>query len=171
MSDVLAFDAALIHSRLARLPGEARVAFALACAERLQSYATFSNDLSAVALVRQILDLTFDAISSPSIPRPELAELSQALESAPYLDDDAAASAARMRSRGETGCAIDARDFEAQQLIEGNVIAVADELMILAHPNIQQELSRQRVDLDWLEASPKDFRATVLRARENAMRA
>jgi hypothetical protein len=52
---------------VARLPGEARVAFALACAERLQSHATFSNDLSAVALVRRILDLTFDAISSPSI--------------------------------------------------------------------------------------------------------
>ena len=181
MSDVLAFDAALIHSRLARLPGEARVAFALACAERLQSHATFSNDVSAVALVRRILDLTFDAISSPSIPRPELAELSQALESAPYLDDDAAASAAyalRCHFSGTAKDAVlaaqrahDARDFEAQQLIEGNVIAVADELMILAHPNIQQELSRQRVDLDWLEASPKDFRATVLRARENAMRA
>jgi Protein of unknown function (DUF416) len=180
MSDMLTFDAALLHSRLAKLPREARVAFALACAERLQPYATFSNDASAVELVRRILDLTFAAISSPSIPRPELAQLSQALEAAPYLDDDAAASAAyALRCYFSSDAkdaffaaqrAYDARDREAQQLIASNVITVADERVILAHPNVQQEFARQRADLDALEASHEGLGTTVLRARNDARR-
>jgi len=182
MSDMLVFDAALIHSRLAKLSREARVAFALACAERLQPYAPYSNDPLAVALVRRVLDLTFDAISSPSsIPPPELVELSHALETAQYLDEDAAASAAyalRCYFSGAAKDAVfaaqrayDACDHEAQQLVECNVITSRDEAKILAHSNIRRELSRQRSDLDELETSPKDFRAKVLRARENAMRA
>jgi len=181
MSDVLAFDAAVIHSRLAKLSREARVAFALACAERLQPYATYSNDPLAAALVRRVLDLTFDGISSPSsISPPELGELSHALETAQYLDEDAAALAAyalRCYFSGAAEDAVfaaqrayDACDHEAEQLIESNVITSADEAMILAHPNIQHELSGQRSDLDELETSPRDFRNMVLRARQNAMR-
>jgi hypothetical protein len=142
----------------------------------LQSYAAFSSDPSAAALVRRVLDLTFDAISSPSSPRPELAELSQALETAPYLDDDAAASVAYALRCHFSGAAkdamfaaqraYDAHDSEAQQLIASNVITAADQRIILAHPSVQQELSRQQADLDAPEASP-DFRTTVLRARED----
>src|SRR5262249_17928400 len=153
--DVIRFDRGLMSARLAELPCEARVAFALACAERLQPSATYLRDRSAVALVRRILDLTFDAISSPSAARSELAELSQTLEAAPFVDDDAAASTAFALRCHLSGAAEDAmraakrayeaRDYEAQQ--DPDYIS-ADEIMLLAHPNVQEELFQQQTDLD-----------------------
>jgi len=160
---------------------EARVA-SVAVGKRMDSHESMMKpDAKFDRLVRRVLDLTFDGISSPSsISPPELGELSHALETAQYLDEDAAALAAyalRCYFSGAAEDAVfaaqrayDACDHEAQQLIESNVITSADEAMILAHPNIQHELSGQRSDLDELETSPRDFRNMVLRARQNAMR-
>jgi hypothetical protein len=179
MPRLLAFDEALIQSRLARLPAQARVAFALACAERLQPCAGFLNDPSAVGLVRQILDQTLDATCLSATPPPGLAKLSRALEAAHYLDDDAAAAVAfavRCHFSGDAReaalaarRAYEARDHEAQQSFP--VITASEGAAILAHPGTQREIADQLADLDRLEAAPGDFRAMVTQVRENAARA
>jgi hypothetical protein len=172
------FESNKLLSRLLSLSPERRASFALACAERLQSYREFADDPNAVTLVRSVLDTAFECISGNTTSLERLRSLSVALEEAPYLDDDAAASAAyvaRCLLSGDAQNAVwaaqrgyDARDREAQNQVEGNPITAADENRILSHPPIQEELDKQIADLDSLEANTNDFTTVVLRARKDA---
>lgn len=172
------FESNKLLSRLRLLSPERRVSFALACAERLQPYREFADDPNAVTLVRNILDTVFDCISGNTASLERLRPLSAALEEAPYLDDDAAASAAyvaRCLLSGEAENAVwaaqrgyDARDREAQNQVEDGAITTADENRILSYPSVQKELERQMSDLDTLEGNTNDVATVVLRARNDA---
>jgi hypothetical protein len=172
------FEPNKLLSRLRLLSPERRASFALACAERLQTYREFADDSNAVTLVRNALDTAFDCISGNTASLERLRTLSMALEEAPYLDDDAAASAAyavRCLLSGKAENAVwaaqrgyDARDRAAQNQVESDTITAADENRILSYPSIQEELERQMSDLDTLEAGTNDAAAVVLRARNDA---
>jgi len=172
------FESNELLSRLRLLGPEARASFALACAERLQPYREFSDDPNAVTLVRKVLDTAFDCISRNTASLEKLRLLSADLEKAPYLDDDAAASAAyvaRCLLSGEAENAVwagqrgyDARDREAQDQVEGDGITSADEHRILSHPSVQEELENQMSDLDTLEDNANDVATVVLRAKNDA---
>ncbi|MBI3187723.1 MAG: hypothetical protein HYZ31_07695 [Gammaproteobacteria bacterium] len=172
------FESNKLLSRLRLLSPERQASFALACAERLQPYREFSDDPNAMMLVRNVLDTAFDCISGNTASLERLRSLSAVLEEAPYLDDDAAASAAyvaRCLLSGKAENAVwaaqrgyDARDREAQTQVEGDTITTADENRILSYPSVQEELERQMSDLDTLEGSANDVATVALRARNDA---
>ena len=171
------FESKKLLSRLRLLSPERQASFALACAERLQPYREFSDDPNAVTLVRNVLDTAFDCISGNTVNLERLRSLSAALEEAPYLDDDAAASAAyvaRCLLSREAENAVwaaqrgyDARDRQAQGQIEDEVASTAHEYRILSHPSVQEELNNQISDLDALEDKTNDVVTIVLRARKD----
>jgi hypothetical protein len=175
---MLTFESNRFLSRLRLLSAEKRASFALACAERLQPYREFSDDPSAVTLVRNVLDTAFDCISGNAASFARLRSLVVALEKAPYLDDDAAASAAYvarclLSEKAENAVwaaqrGYDARDREAQNQLEGDAITAADENCILSYPSVQEELEKQMTDLDTLEGDTNDVATVVLRARNDA---
>lgn len=172
------FEPNKLLSRLRLLSPERQTVFALACAERLQPYREFSGDPNAVRLVRAVLDTAFECISGNTASLERLRSLSVALEGAPYLDDDAAASAAyaaRCLLSGEAENAVwaaqrgyDARDREAQDHVEGDTITAADENRILSYPSVQEELEKQKTDLATLESDTNDLANVVLRAKNEA---
>lgn len=172
------FEPDKLLSRIRLLSPERQAIFALACAERLQPKREFADDPHAVRLVRSVLDTAFDCISGNIANMEKLRSLSAALEQAPYLDDDAAASAAyaaRCLLSGEAENAVwaaqrgyNARDLEAQAQVGGATITTEDEYRLLSYPSVQEELAKQMADLDTLEHDAKDVIAVVLRARDDA---
>ena len=145
------FDKVILKQRLESLPHASRVAFALACAERLAS----DREPIQVAQFARATALKF--MFGGVIPPAELELLSDQLDASPHIDrDDVAASAYALDCvRGNdpqaavwaAQRAYDACDLAAQSAMDFTTYTQDIELALLAHPTVQAELASQEADL------------------------
>jgi len=189
------FDEARLISEIRHLPAPLRVAFAAACAERqMSAYRQFEERRRRAS--PNALDLALqDVWAHPDQPQdPE--ELEQQIESlmsiVPQEDDIegpwnqdatnaqnagmAAIYALRTKVRGDPQEAAWAARV-AYEAVDNFVINSEDidtntpgeELRVLAHPLVQAELTRQRIDLEDLRAHASEALPTaVARVRNRA---
>jgi hypothetical protein len=175
---MLAYDEDERIRRLDRLPAKLRVAFALACAERLMGgFRTYSGGRSSrdEEVLAQIMNqLWQDTQGNGRLSSAELAQMLDTCmalmpgegDSAPHLGDAIAedcvaaiAYAIRCRQNGQSQQAAWAacRAYEAldQYVIRKdslNVYSPGGESQVLADPRVQAELRRQQTDIDELSS-------------------
>jgi hypothetical protein len=152
------FDPQSLKQKLEALPHVSRVAFALACADRL---AEFLGNYIEPAIAARNVARQF-VLGSP-VASPELAELAATLEGSPLLDcDDVAASAYLLdclRTNDPQAAvwtaqrAYDARDLAAQEAMSISTYTPEIEATLLASPAVQAELASQITDINELIGS------------------
>jgi len=192
--DNLIYDEQRLFGELNRLPAHLRVAFAAACAERLfpayehyweQSRNKSEHDLTSL-LERLWLDLRSNALEDSEIDEAieKCMSVVERLNDGDWIEGQAAADGAasalcyalRCRKTGETQEAAWAarRLYEVLDdfVINGEHIDTNQpgaESRVLAHPLIQAELARQRLDLEeLLGADEASIPGTVIRLQERA---
>jgi uncharacterized protein len=170
----LDFDLPALRSRLERLSPEKRLAFLLSCAERMvPNYREFHRryQWGQPEVIRQALDLVWAALQGVG-SRDQLQELrAQCDRATPDTEDfdtilvssalDAAATACLLLDLLDGGnlgqvmegaaLARDTVDMYVQELEDMDANDADLEERILGHPLMQQELRRQREDVELLE--------------------
>ena len=169
------FDAADLTRQLDALPIEARVAFALACAERLASYSSRPDDSQTRELAQAARELARQSLAGASIAPEALGTLAARLESLPDIDDDDVAACAYVLECLRTGAAqaavaaaeraYGARERVVEKGLLFSVYTPEIEAALLADPRIQAELAYQRADLESLGREPRSHLLVVDRAR------
>jgi hypothetical protein len=152
------FDPPSLKQQLEALPHAAKVAFALACADRL---ADFLGNHIEPAIAARTAARQF--VLGPPIAPLELGELVAALEASPFLDrDDVAASAYLLdclRTNDAQAAvlaaqrAYDARDLAAQEAMSFSTYTPEIEAALLDNPAVQAELAAQITDINELVGS------------------
>ena len=152
------FDETVLISRLEALAPNARTAFALACARRLQPF--LHSDSQTEALVRESLALLEASVLDNALSQEGLREVLVRVEDSPELDADPVASTCfalrawvHGASREAAWAARRAYDARDQMVWEELGLQFSDpgaEERVLAHPLIQHELRTQREDLNAL---------------------
>jgi hypothetical protein len=173
-------DKATLAAELAALPARSRVAFALACAERLVAYSRHVAGSATYELAGAARALARRFVAGEVIAAEEFEALVARLESSPDIDDDDVAAGAFvlecMRS-GDVQSAVWAADrgFDARMRAaeRGRVFSVYTpeiDAALLADPAVQTELACQRKDLDSLKQDrvPDTDRATARAKRPSA---
>jgi hypothetical protein len=169
-------EPALLHS-LASLAPKDRVAFAVACAERLRPYFGYPDSPPIPKQLDEALEALRRAVEE-SLPANALNSVVSICETTLDPDDDAVAaisyaSAATLPDGTPAAAwaarrAYEARDRLVGDTLDGAVFTPEVEQRILAHPAVQAELHHQAVDLELL-STPGDHGHTVLqRARKVA---
>lgn len=158
-------DAAELSRQLGVLPVEARVAFALACADRLTEYSRHSRGSETYELARAGRELARRFVAGAAIVEEELDTLTSRLESSSDIDDDDIAACAHVLEclrTGEVqpavwaaGRAYDARERAAEKRMAFKVYTPEIEAALLRDPNLQTELAHQQADLDVLRRDPR----------------
>ena len=154
-----------LSRQLGALPVEARVAFALACAERLTEYSRHSQGSETYELARAARELVRRFVAGAAIAGDEFDTLTSRLESSPDIDDDdvaACAYALECLRTGEVqpavwaaGRACDARERAAEKRMVFKVYTPEIEAALLRDPDLQTELAHQQADLDALRRDPR----------------
>ena len=162
------YDSAELKRRLGELPATARVAFALACAERLTAYSRHSSDSVEYELAKAARELGRRYVAGAAIADDELDALTSRLESSPDIDDDDMAACAFVLECMSTGevqpavwaaeRALDARERAAERRMVIKVYTPEIDAALLADPDTQAELARQQADLDALGFDPPSAR-------------
>jgi hypothetical protein len=145
------FDQEGLTARLQSLPQSARVAFALACAERLSAFIGEPHELAGAARNAALRFMAGEASSS------DFADLAAQLEQCPQIDrDDVAASAHLLDCIRNDDLqaavwvaqrAYEARDLAAQGEMRFVVYTPEIEAALLSHPAVQAELATQSADI------------------------
>ncbi len=162
---VYRYDPEELKRRLAELPARARVAFALACAERLSVYSRHSSGSAEYELARAARELGRRYVAGAAIADDELRALTSRLESSPDIDDDDLAACAfvlECMRGGEVQPAVraaeralDARERAAEKRMVISVYTPEIDAALLADPDTQAELAQQHADLDALRRDPR----------------
>jgi len=153
------FDSDELKKDLEALPLAARVAFALACAERVAAFTRGTNELAQAG---RTMAHRFLQGLAPDIE--EIASLAARMEASPDIDvDDVAACfylIECLRDHDPQGAiwtaerAYEARDQAAQSDIDWTIYTPAVESALLAHPAVQAELAAQAADIGDLLKDP-----------------
>jgi uncharacterized protein YjaG (DUF416 family) len=194
MSAHLRFEEAQLVRMLDRLPGDLRVVFAAACAERLlPAYAIFSGRAGRgdFAALRHSLTLLWEDLDGNRLSDDEVqANIDACMDLIPQEDDgpwmpeqaaaeDAGAAVAyalrcRLRSQGQEAAWAARRAYEALDhfVVNRENIDTSQpdaEARVLGHFAVQAELARQHRDLDeLLGVDPKAMRLAAARLRRRA---
>ena len=182
------YNEAVLVRDLGLLGVDARVAFAVSCAERLfPAYAEFSNQTgrgspeTLATLLERVWQhllgermLSEDISASLHLCMTLIPDESDGpwVDAQPYADDAATATAYALRAL-ETGKAQEAawaarRAYEAAGHHVAHRLGIKSEAMIRAHPVVVRETSRQRRDLDLLLAANQEPVGYFVRLRDRA---
>ena len=169
------FDPGTLKEALAGFPAEARVAFALACAERLAQLSQSASDPEARELATNARNFAQQFVAGGAVHPDDVSVLAVQLESCPHLDsDDIAASAYVLdclRANDPQAAvwaaqrAYDARDLAAQQSMQFTAYTPGVELALLSDSGVQAELASQASDLNLLRSNPLAASHVATRAR------
>lgn len=170
------FDAAELTRQLEALPIEARVAFALACAERLAGRTSRPAGSQTQELAQAAREMARQSLAGVAIDPDALDTLAARLDSLPDIDDDDVAAYAytlECQRTGDVQAAVAAaeRAYDARERLAENGLSFSNytfevEAVLLADPRIQAELVCQRADLDSLRRDPRSTLPVADRARE-----
>jgi hypothetical protein len=162
------FDPANLKKQLESLPHSARVAFALACAERL----ALSNEQIQLAQSARATASKF--VLGGITPRPEMDLLAAQLAASPQIDQDDVAACAYVLDCVRTNDpqaavwaaqrAYDACDLAAQSSMEFTTYTNDIEIAVLAVPAVQAELASQASDIFDLQENSDTAPKIVSRA-------
>jgi hypothetical protein len=165
---MLRFSPNDLRQKLSPLPHVARVAFALACSERLASFIGDKNELSEsvrAAVLQFVLGSNVPGLldslaarleASPELDRDDIAACAYVLDCARRNDVQAAVWAAQR--------ACDARDQHVQDELDFLAYTAEIEAGLLCHPLVQAELSSQARDIADLVEDPRSSAMIVRRA-------
>ena len=169
------FDPDVLKEALAGFPAEARVAFALACAERLAHISLSASNPEARELATTARNFAQQFVAGAAINPDEISVLAVQLESCPHLDSDEIAASAYvldcLRANDPQAAvwaaqrAYDARDLAAQESMQFTVYTPGVELALLSDSGVQAELASQASDLDLLRSNPSAASHVATRAR------
>ncbi|HVV81526.1 MAG TPA: DUF416 family protein [Kofleriaceae bacterium] len=185
---MLHFDEAGLVDDLRRVSGNSRVAFAAACAQRLfPAYDKYCQRAGAGDQdeLAQILERVWQhLIGAPMTGEQVRKDLARCMalvpgeDDAPWLDeqahaDDAASAIAYTLRALESGEPQEAawaarRAYESADYHVVHRLGIEGESQILAHPDVQRELSRQRRDLADLVAAEQEAVALFVSLRDRA---
>ena len=171
-----------LRRRLSELSAVSRVAFAVACAERLRTAYSRSLSTEVERLTRRALDLAWECAASGGVVSAKTPEILWSLEERLCPDDEIAAGEASFRAQAlliavlyalrQVNCGdgddaywvarqlTDAIDRQAQSQLDVGLLTTEGERTLETNPSIAGEIRRQLLDLE--EASRVEANAASL---------